>query len=332
MNGGRLIGVGSDTCVFRPNIPCKNKKVKTNNKTISKVYLRSEKGLDEEINMNKLVSRIKGSKRWSITLYNKCEIESYDKILKYEPDIKKCLKDNKYESLDNDIMLYGDYGGISMNTRFDEIFYNDSNIISNFMKFMTNCKSLFEGLQSLHKHKIIHYDIKPGNITYDNGNFKYIDFGLSTKFTNKKIIERRSLNEFDTNRIYIYYPYDILYMYSNNYELYLEQYTSYRNNHKYIYDLNMDLFSRDINIEQESIIINMLNNEINRKMIIEKLDTYSLGITILSLLFNNFGMKLKKIFQMNKLLPYAELLRDMTEMDSNNRISAKDAYKRFNSL
>ena len=26
MNGGKLIGVGSDTCVFRPNIPCRNKK------------------------------------------------------------------------------------------------------------------------------------------------------------------------------------------------------------------------------------------------------------------------------------------------------------------
>ena len=331
MNGGKLIGVGSDTCVFRPNIPCKNKKTTINDNTISKVFLREPKELNKEIKMNKLVSNIKGSNKWSVTLYNKCNTESYEKIREYEPDIDKCLEDNNYDTLEKDIMLYGDYGGISMNTRFEEIFYNN-NDIKNFKTFMKECSSLFTGLYSLHKHKIIHYDIKPGNITYDNGNFKYIDFGLSAKFTNKKTIEKRSLNEFNTNRIYIYYPYDILYMYSNNYELYVEQYTSYRDNHKYIHDLNMILFSRDINIEQESIIINILNNEINRKMIIEKLDTYSLGITILSLLFNKFGMKLKKIFQMNKLLPYAELLRDMTEMDSNNRISAKDAYKRFNRL
>ena len=327
MNGAKLIGVGSDTCVFRPYIPCRNKKTTINDNTISKVFLRKPKELNKEIKMNKLVSNIKGSNKWSVTLYNKCNTESYEKIREYEPDIDKCLEDNEYQTLDNDIMLYGDYGGISMKTRFEEIFYND---INNFKTFMKECSSLFMGLYSLHKHKIIHYDIKPGNITYDNGNFKYIDFGLSAKFTDKKIIENRSLSEFDTSRLYIYYPYDLLYMYSSDPKLYIEQYSSYRRNHDYIRKLNRVLFGRNIDVEHESIIIDALNNKINKKEVVEKLDVYSLGITIVSLLFDKFGNKLVDLF--NEIKPFAELLRHMTEMDSKNRINSSEAFKIFNRL
>ena len=329
MNGGKLIGVGSDTCVFRPNIPCRNKKTTINDNTISKVFLRKPKELNKEIKMNKLVSSIKGSNKWSITLYNKCNTESYEKIREYEPDIDKCLEDNEYEKLENDIMLYGDYGGISMKTRFEEIFYNN-NDINNFKTFIKECSSLFTGLYSLHKHKIIHYDIKPGNITYDNGNFKYIDFGLSAKFTDKKIIEKRSLSEFGTERLYIYYPYDLLYMYSSEPKLYIERYSSYRRNHEYIRRLNRVLFGRNIDVEQESILIDAINNKINKKEVIEKIDVYSLGITIVSLLLDKFGNRLVELF--DKLKPFAELLRNMTEMDSNNRISSVEAHKIFNKL
>ena len=185
-------------------------------------------------------------------------------------------------------------------------------------------------MYSLHKHKIIHYDIKPGNITYDNGNFKYIDFGLSAKFTDKKIIEKRSLSEFGTERLYIYYPYDLLYMYSSEPKLYIERYSSYRRNHKYIRKLNRVLFGRNIDVEQESILIDAINNKINKKEVVEKLDVYSLGITIVSLLLDKFGNRLVELF--DKLKPFAELLRNMTEMDSNNRISSVEAHKIFNKL
>ena len=64
----------------------------------------------------------------------------------------------------------------------------------------------------MYKNKIMHYDIKDGNITYIDNLYKYIDFGISTTFNNKKKIKERALQEFNTNRIYIYYPFDILYL------------------------------------------------------------------------------------------------------------------------
>ena len=42
IKGGKLIGEGSSTCVFRPNLPCKNKNIKIDDKHVSKLVAQSE--------------------------------------------------------------------------------------------------------------------------------------------------------------------------------------------------------------------------------------------------------------------------------------------------
>ena len=94
--------------------------------------------------------------------------------------------------------------------------------------------------------------------------------------------------------------------------------------------LNRVLFGRNVDVEHESILIDAINNKINKKQVVEKLDVYSLGITIVSLLLDKFGNRLVDLF--DELKPYGEILRHMTEMDSKNRISAVDVYNKFNRL
>ena len=116
-------------------------------------------------------------------------------------------------------------------------------------------------------------------------------------------------------------------MYSSEPKLYIERYSSYRRNHDYVKKLNRVLFGRNIDVEQESILIDAINNKINKKEVVEKLDVYSLGITIVSLLFDKFGNRLVDLF--DEIKPFAELLRMMTEMDSKNRINPDEAYRMF---
>lgn len=53
------------------------------------------------------------------------------------------------------------------------------------------CKQMFECLHFLHTHKVIHRDLKAGNLLLTNeGNIKLADFGVSAK--NKKTIQRRT--------------------------------------------------------------------------------------------------------------------------------------------
>ena len=65
----------------------------------------------------------------------------------------------------------------------------------------------------MNQNNIVHLDIKPGNILFQDDAFKYIDFGITRKM-NSPFIKKRSLYEMNTTRIYLYYPYDI-YLYAN---------------------------------------------------------------------------------------------------------------------
>ena len=140
LTGGKLIGEGSSTCVFRPNLPCKDKKIDISKKTISKLFLKKPDDLLKEIKFNEKVSELPQSKEWSITLYNHCEAPDYETIRKVEPDIDKCLKNNKYTKLENFNILYGPYGGVSMNTAFNTLFVGESfNNENKFLNTIMKC-------------------------------------------------------------------------------------------------------------------------------------------------------------------------------------------------
>ena len=346
LTGGKLIGEGSGTCVFRPNLPCKNEKIDINEKTISKLFLKKPKELLKEIKFNEKISKLPQSKEWSITLYNHCEAPDYETIRKVEPDIDKCLKNNKYSKLENFDTLYGPYGGVSMDTSFNTLFvgesFNDEQIFMNkFRTFMKECYPLFLGLNIMYKNKIMHFDIKPGNITYVDNKYKYIDFGISTTFNNKLEIEERALNEFETDRIYIYYSFDILYLYASNAKLYLEKYGKSRRNYDTLKDIQEVLFNRNYDLIHNEILNLAISNQLNERQTIEKLDTYSLGITICKLLFDNIIQnldylndqqliyKIKEIVNYQSLRPFMNLLKQMTEPISTERISPVDAYKLY---
>ena len=346
LTGGKLIGEGSSTCIFRPNLPCKNKKIDINEKTISKLFLIKPEELLKEIKFNEKISKLPQSKEWSITLYNHCEAPDYETIRKIEPDIDKCLKNNKQSRLENFDTLYGPYGGVSMDTAFDTLFvgesFNSERIfMDKFKTFMKECYPLFLGLNIMYKNKIMHFDIKPGNITYVDNKYKYIDFGISTTFNNKLEIEERALNEFGTDRIYIYYSFDILYLYASNAKLYLEKYSRSRRNYDTLKDIQEVLFDRNYDLIHNEILNLAISNQLNERQTIEKLDTYSLGITICKLLFDNIIQnldylndqqliyKIKEIVNYQSFIPFMNLLKQMTEPISTERISPVDAYKLY---
>jgi len=348
--GGELIGEGSKTCVFRPNLPCKNKKIDISDKNVSKVFLskKEQNYLQEENDFNKKIDKLKNSKVWTVTLFYKCDLNNYTEILKIEKDMKKCLKSQKITIDDfnkNKYMLYGLYGGISMHDHIKDFFNNlTAKLINNFFK---KTHSLFYGLTIMNKNKILHYDIKGGNIVYNDNKYKYIDYGISTTFDNISRIKKRAMKEYNTNRIYEYYPYELFYIFIDkneiDNELVKKPFTK-RDNHNHLEYIHNVAFNRNVNYEIKKSIDKIKNNKIKQKQVIESLDTYSLGITLINILIDKINdlMYVQNINKNKKLisdillhpslLSLTKLLKKMTELSSDERITPENALDELENI
>ena len=109
-------------------------------------------------------------------------------------------------------------------------------------------------------------------------------------------------------------------------------------------DLHEIVFDRDYDMEWQNVMDLALSGKLNDKQTIEKLDTYSLGFTLTKLLFDycikrfkmlndyNLYLLIKDVFDCELLEGIFELLKDMTEPLSTNRINPVEAYNRYKSI
>ena len=315
MKGGALLATGSSSCIIKPNIPCKGKKSARNKNKISKIvfgkkskeYTTSEKKIDDTI------KKIPNSNEWSLIFDELCKPPLFDEAKKIEKGLYDCIGDpsvelhgnnnsKKREIFDkNSIMLSGDYGGETLENYFERQFEDpDENINKieiKFLDFMRKLGKLFNGLVELKNNDISHLDVKPNNIVIkdDNSNFKFIDFGLSAKYSNLKHFKSRAINESNTKRIYLYYPPEFLFSQSSEKDLKdmsaklekkpFEDFRNHANTYKTVYKL----FNRDAKLS----LTNIFNNYLDKAWVpdfnslITKLDVYSLGILLPILFYNN---------------------------------------------
>ena len=67
MKGGKLIGTGSSSCVFLPNIPCKTNGNISQNRVTKLLYHYDSKELSKyEKNQSDTIKKINGYKDWAI--------------------------------------------------------------------------------------------------------------------------------------------------------------------------------------------------------------------------------------------------------------------------
>jgi len=359
--GGKLIATGSKTCIINPNIRCRNNRHKRRDKkSISKIAFgdKAEEYGNREKNINDIVRRIPGNKEWALIFDDMCKPPSYSESVKIDKDINKCLKEESTYELhsgveskkgelfdENSIMLIGEFGGETFGDYFNKKFtgINDmKDLEREFLSLMKKMKNMFKGLVDLNDYEISHLDIKQNNIVISNNNFKFIDFGLSNKFSNKEHFLTRSYNEFKTSRIYYWYPFEYIYSNASKEELELEEdkiniegINNFRNHMETIYEIYqyfgidieehiMELLKKYKKMDKETF----LKNEY--KDIIKKIDTYSFGMLIPMMLYNSD--LLEDSAKSHMIIEFLNIFAFMIEPYHKNRISIKVAYNLFDKL
>lgn len=349
--GGELLGKGSYGCVFSPSIPC-NSTMKPNPNQVSKVFFHSESKdkVKQEYAMNQLVRKIPGYERWAVTLKAKCKPPPYKTIFHYDPSILVCLENAKKTSEEFDktrSMLIGDKSETTLYSYFIkhytyQLVSHPRTFTTMFLTTMKSMESLFTGLCALHQSKICHLDIKDDNVVLDGGRMKYIDFGLASTFKDHRRLKKRSEYVFQTNSIYVAYPLEFIFLFASKSKLQDElqrlqggNIRNYFTDYQYTHE---SILGRPDSVQYyTSLLQTMINQKPRYSDVIQKLDTYSVGMLIPSLIYK-LGVEydmyetVLRLIQLPKVKPFMKLFQLMTNPDCKSRISPKQTRALYQKL
>jgi serine/threonine protein kinase len=177
----KVIGQGSYGCVHKPQLTCKNK-TRKGKKLISK--LLSKKNAIGEIQEYQMISNADKQKQIYLGKPANCNVEDNElnRIA-----IKNCNNDKFIPTnIDNYALLVMKDGGQNLEQFANDVFKNWKNTPDNQHKielFWLEVSRLFYGLKVFHDNNIVHHDLKPQNIVYNqkNNRLNFIDFGLMRK-------------------------------------------------------------------------------------------------------------------------------------------------------
>jgi len=154
------------------------KKINNNNKENSNIFaLKICKKYDQEnplCNQNERPNEILLTEIMELSILKEIKKINNPYLIKYV--------DYKINAEDKEIWILMKYFPIDLKTYFNKNLSNSNIINETFFKNIAF--QILSGLNSLHKNKIIHSDIKPENILYDpqKNIIQITDFGLSNTF------------------------------------------------------------------------------------------------------------------------------------------------------
>jgi len=177
-----LINQGSYGCIFKPGLKC-NGKLESSN-YVTKIQKREN--TQNEIKISEKLKKIKDYELYFAPIISSCTVQ----ISKIDKDeITKCkpIKNKTEDLVSNKIKYVG-----------------DKDLTDIILKYPNKAKVLYahllETLSILEKNNIVHYDIKPNNIVYDD-KLKLpimIDFGISFQAPiNRKDVFYNYSNDYD---------------------------------------------------------------------------------------------------------------------------------------
>lgn len=172
-----VIGEGSYGCVHNPQLTCDKQKGRKVNQ-ISK--LMSTKNATKEMKEYVLIDNADKNKHFYLGKPKKCKVGQTPENIKA---IEKCSDGQEYlTELNKYSLLVMEYGGVDLD-KYATIVNKWTKTPENVEKielFWMEMHRILLGLGVFLKNDIIHHDLKPQNIVYDekNNRSNFIDFGL----------------------------------------------------------------------------------------------------------------------------------------------------------
>jgi serine/threonine protein kinase len=348
-----VIGEGTYGCIHEPSLECKNKSIKYNKK-ISKILLK--KYAKKEMNEYNMLSKIDKKHDYYLgnpilcdPINNEYNLKSIDKC--------KTFIENKNYNINNSSLLIMNDGGKNLEEFADKMHeHTNSPENTRIMElFWIEFHRILMGIQLFLKNGILHFDMKPQNIVYNESKnrINIIDFGLMRKIDD--VIDKSVKSD---NFLGIYhwsYPFECNFHNKNKFNEFAKLSNADKNTYymKLIEKLNKkdesvssfrNFFSFVINlyenIETQHIIakrymdgfLNCLTTQFNHykpflKKSLESVDVYGVGISIAYV--NNMT---KHLLDENFSRDLDDLAFNMMDANLSNRYTIEQSIQRFEEI
>jgi len=175
-----VIGEGTYGCIHKPSLQCKDKRL-SYNKKVSKILLK--KYAEKELHEYDILSKIDKPHQYYLGNPLTCEPDDSDYN---EKSIKKCETFNEEHNDANDaaLIIMND-GGNNLEIFADKMHKMTSTpeTTKTMELFWIEFHRVLMGIQLFLQNGILHFDMKPQNIVYDESKnrINIIDFGLMRK-------------------------------------------------------------------------------------------------------------------------------------------------------
>ena len=176
MSKSKKIGEGTYGCVHKPSLKCKDNKIITDyNDKISKIM----KNKDAQVEMKEYVgiNRIDPNNIYHIRPQECAPDNNKDT----KESVLECnLGKDMVKKMDNYKLIVMKYGGPDLYNFFNNPMENTPKNRERVENFWIEAVNLLKAVQLFLKNGMIHHDLKPENIVYDESthSLKVIDFGL----------------------------------------------------------------------------------------------------------------------------------------------------------
>jgi serine/threonine protein kinase len=219
------IGEGSYGCVHKPSLRCKNKKVDYTNK-VSKIM--TKKHSRTEMQEYAKIQEVDKSKQFYLGKPVLCVPENDDSA---KQAINMCEKFKSNSIKDYNLLIMND-GGNNLEDYANKMRYllNTPENIEKIEKFWIEAQRILLGLTIFNDNGIVHHDLKPQNIVYneDTNRTNFIDFGLMTTMD---IIQNESnVSNYWLGRAHWSFPLEMEFINKNGYLKYA-QLSDYEKSH-----------------------------------------------------------------------------------------------------
>jgi serine/threonine protein kinase len=312
MSEPKVIGEGSYGCVHKPSLTCKNKPKLSYKNKVSKVLLKS--AAKTELKEYRNLKDADKKNDFYVGKPVSCEIENIPVNINA---IKKCTigSDVINDLKQHKLIIMGD-GGINIEDYVKKIKKWTPSVANRNESelFLLESLRLFTGLIKFKEHDLVHHDLKPQNIVYNDETkrLNYIDFGLMTSKT--KLIEESKKSKNHMATFHWSFPWELEYLNKTLFTKFKNKNRQYRatiyngliedfvnrnkknehveHMHNYFYYVLNSNINRDDYRKDRGVFLNeykrFLTDGIDRyeyndflEKSIDSIDTYGLGFTMI---------------------------------------------------